>query len=220
MQQLNRQSGSALIYAIVAIALLGILTFTLSKGGGEQGSQKKQTQLISDLSGQINFITSAIQECVINYPNQDTSLDASGWQYNKPFPITPDAPYFNGLTPGPAPAPLAEYIRCPGNPGGNGPNSKNHARIFGASTNKFFPPAPNLFDGWFYVNDSRGVHLNIGTGRSDPYLATALQKLDAKYAPCEADYFDGAVNGGGICPSTYKCFTYWIVRKPAAPPCP
>lgn len=217
MQQLNKQSGSALIYAIVAIALLGILTLTLSKGGNEQSSQKKQTQLISELSNQIDFIASAIQECIINYPNQDANLDASGWQYNKPYPITADAPYFNGQTPGPASMALAEFIRCPGNPGGAGPNSKNHTMIFSGSTGKFFPPPPQFFDGWFYVNNDAGVYLNIGTAKTDPYIVSALQKLDAKYAPCEADFSNGA---SFVCPNNYKCFTYWIIRKPAAPPCP
>ena len=219
----HSQSGSALIYAILAIALLGILTLSLSKGGNEQGSQKKQTQLISELSGQIDFITSAIQECVINYPTQDAALTSAD-QKNPPYPLFPNQAYFSTSTPGPAAAHLVEFIRCPGNPGGAGPNSKNHARIFTSSAGKFMPQPAPLFGPWWYYNYVDGVFFYVCTNKTDPYLTTALKKLESKYSACEVDYLDGRSGAFNMSTDGFQvlnseqCFRYWIVRKPTAIP--
>ena len=223
-----------MIYILIAIGLLAILTATLAdQGGGQQSQTQNANKLMAELESQISFITNAINDCVLNYPDQDSKL-TSTYQKNPPYPLGPSNAYFDvsGASPGSSATTRAEDIRCPGNPGGTAPNSQNHAFIFGGMTGKFFPSTPAYFDKWRYANGSGsddGVWLQIYTTKLDSYIKTALTKLDAKYAPCEADFLDAssgdvpATSGGGVCASGRYCFYYRIIRKPntpATPGCP
>ena len=224
------QNGSALIYILIAIALLALLTSSLMEPSNQQAQSQNQSNLITEMQSQISFISSAVQECVINYPNQDSALTTTQ-QKNAPYPINPNDPYFASSTPATAANGNVENIRCPGNPGGAGATSKNHAKIFGGSSGKFLPPPPNLMDAWVYYNGADGVFIYTSTTKTDAYITAALTKLDAKYSPCEADVIDAssaAVNmstdttpgASGVrqCASGARCFRFWIIRKPTAVP--
>lgn len=229
---IKKQNGSALIYILIAIALLALLTTSLMEPSNQQNQSQGASNVISELQGQIGLINSAIQECVLNYPNQDSELTATQ-QKNAPYPINPNDPYYTSQSADPVVAANsnAEFIRCPGNPGGSGPTNQNHARIFGGTSGKFLPPPPNLFNAWDYYNGADGVFIMISSSKTDAYIGTALTKLDAKYAACEAEYIDATsstVNlsndttpGAGsnrTCPSGNRCFRYWIIRKTTAIP--
>ena len=221
----SSRSGSALVYILIAIALLGVLTVSLMEPASQQSQAQNSTNTVSEISSQVTLISSAIQECVLTYPNQDPTL-ATPPQQNPPYPINPKDTYLSVTTPV-TPDNSVRYIRCPGNNPG-GANSNNHARIFGSSSGKNLPPPPNLFGEWEYYNGVDGVFFFIATSRTDSFLDSALQKLNAKYATCEADVIDasgGAVNlssdttgtGGSIavrtCPNGSKCFRYWVIHK-------
>ncbi len=223
-------SGSALIYILIAIALLAVLTASLIEPASQQSQTQSSTNLVSDLQSQISLISSTIQECVLSYPDQDSEL-TSTQQKNAPYPINPMDPYYTtqSATPAVATSNAASGIRCPGNPGGTGPTNQNHAKMFGGSSGKFLPPAPNLFGDWEYYSGADGVFIFISTNKTDSYITSALTKLNAKYSKCEADWQDatsGAVNlssdtiGGAAavrkCASGYKCFRYWIIQKATA----
>lgn len=221
----HSQSGSALIYILVAIALLAVLTASLMDSSSQQTQSQNQTNLVSEISSQVSLISSSLQECVLTYPDQDSSL-TSTQQKNAPYPIQPADTYFATSTPAADPNNGVQYIRCPGNPGGTGLTRKNHARIFGGSSGKFLPPPPNLFTAWEYYNGNDGIFFFTGTSKTDAFIASALTKLDAKYSKCEADVIDatgGAVtltsdvmpSGGAVrtCPAGSRCFRYWIVQK-------
>ena len=87
------QSGSALIYILIAVALLAALTVSLMEPSDQQAQSQNTANLVTSIDSQINFITSAIQECVLSYPDQDSELSTTQ-QKNAPYPINPKDPYF------------------------------------------------------------------------------------------------------------------------------
>ncbi len=223
MSRKSNSSGSALIYILVAIALLAMLTASLMEPASQQSQAQNSTNLITEVSSQVSLISSSIQECVLSYPNQDSGLTTQ--QNNTPYPINPKDSYLSATTPV-TPDNGVRYIRCPGNNPG-GANSNNHARIFGSSSGRSLPPPPNLFGEWEYYNGADGVFFFTSTNKTDSYIVSALTKLDAKYSKCEADVIDATggadvaissdTTGGATatrkCLSGNRCFRYWVIHK-------
>ncbi len=223
--------GSALIYILIAVALLAALTVSLMEPSGQQAQSQSSTNMVTDVSGQVSFISSAISECILSHPDQDSELTATE-QKNAPYPINPSDPYFDSQSADPLSDPddSVKWIRCPGSPGGSGPTNQNHARIFGGTSGKFLPPAPAMFSDWTYYNGSDGIYIMTTTTKTDPFIASSVAKLDAKYSHCEGEVIDrrslGSINittdttpgSGGVrtCPANTLCFRYWIVLKPTA----
>ena len=214
----ERQSGSALVYILVAIALLAALTVSFMEPSGQQTQSQNSTKIVSDLYTQATLIQSSIQECVLVYPAEDTTLTAVQ-QNHSPYPINPNDAHFAGETPAAQPN-LAENLRCPGNPGGA---SADHALIFTGSSGKFLPQPPSLFGDWEYYNGADGVFFFIATDKTDPYIQSALEKLDNKFSECEADVIDAT--GAAVdlssdiigdtaereCPDGSRCFRLWMI---------
>ncbi len=232
MMKHKNQSGSALVYILIAIAMLALLTATFMDSAPQQGNSQKSFELVNELNSQIQFIRSAIQECVLTYPNGDTTMPPApalvgGQNIVRPYPLQPANGYM--LNPVSAGLNTLNYIRCPGNPG----NSNDHARIFGGTTGKFPPKPPALMNpAWIYYNGPDGVFVFIGGSKKDAYLKTALQKLDAQFSKCEADFVDALTTGpktitsdGWAVPNGEMLFRVWLVIKPSAlypdePTCP
>jgi len=183
------QKGSALVYILIAIALLAALTATFMDSSDTQTSSQRTFDVVTELNTQINFIRSAIQECVLTYPQGDTTMppdpvgSSTGSQPVRPYPLVPFNSYLASPTAGTT---LLQDIRCPGNPG----NSNNHAKIFSGASGKFLPRPPRGFGDWAYHNDTDGVFFWIATARTDAYIDTAFQKLDAQFTKCETQYID------------------------------
>ncbi len=211
----NSERGSALVYILIAIALLAALTFSFMEPSSQQTSSQNTFKTITTVQGQIDVVRSAIQECVLSYPGGDTTIDTSGTGTDKDartyYPIKPSSTHFNTATIGPTAGRLVRDIRCPGNPG----DDENHERIFSGADGKFMPPVPDLFEDWQYYNGLDGIFFWIQTDKSDAFLQTALAKLDDNFSECEADVIDatGGVKNldsvptaGLTCPNTYVCF--------------
>lgn len=225
------QRGSALIYILIAVALLAALTVSLMEPSGQQAQSQSTTNLVGSIDSQVSFIRSTIQECILTYPDQDSELTTTQ-QKNAPYPINPKDTYFTSqsATPGVSATDEVSNIRCPGNPGGTGSNNQNHARMFAGTTGKFMPQPPNLFGTWTYYNGADGIYIMISSNKSDAYIQAALTRLDGLYANCEADIInrlgttaqtitsdttpgDGAAK---TCAAGYICFRYWLVQKATA----
>jgi hypothetical protein len=205
------ESGSALVYILIAIALLAALTVTFMEPSSQQATSQNTFQTVADLNSQINSIRSSVQECVLNYPAGESGLVGKS---NFPYPVNPTSTYLAS----PDAADEVRNIRCPGNPGGA---SNNHADIFAGSSGKFLPPAPDLFGEWMYSNSQDGVFFYTSTNKTDAFLQTALTKLDEQFAECEADVVDAAggaedlLSGGGLqCAAGNTCFRVWIIARP------
>jgi hypothetical protein len=218
----KNQQGSALVYILIAIALLAALTATFMDSSSQQTSSQNTFNTVTELNSQINFIRSAIQECVLTYPEGEPNMASV---VNTPYPVNPSSTYFpTGAPPDDIRASddTAANLRCPGNPGVD----KKHAKIFGGSSGKFLPPPPKLFNAWTYYSGSDGVFFFTSTDKSDAFLMTALAKLDDQYSECEADVIDNSANTGALditndnsdiqCPGNSYCFRVWMIANPSA----
>ena len=208
------ETGSALVYILIAIALLAALTASFMKPSSQQTTAQSSFNMITNLKSQIAFIRSSIQECVLNYPSGESGLVGS---HNFPYPINPSSTY---LTSPSANDELAN-IRCPGNPG----IGTDHANIFGGNSGKFLPPIPKLFEKWEYYSGADGVFFYTSTDKTDAFLQTAMQKLDDQFSECETDIIDAsggdielisAAAGDPICPDGSTCFRLWVITQGSA----
>jgi hypothetical protein len=221
------EKGSALVYILIAIALLAALTVSFMEPSSQQTSSQSTFKSVSALQGQIDTIRSAIQECVLIYPNGDSTVDTTTGTGTDPdantrFPIKPNSTHLPTTGSYRAANRNVSNLRCPGN---NDGLEEQHRRLFGGSTGKFMPPAPDLFEDWQYYNGQDGVYFWIRTTKSDAFLTSALDKLDAKYSDCEVDVIDAT--GGAVslddagtaettCANGETCFRVWLISTSPA----
>ena len=220
------ETGSALVYILIAIALLAALTASFMRPSSQQTTAQGSFNATVELRSQIDFINSSIQECILNYPSGDRGPSGTSGlvgTLNIPYPINPTDTYFTT----PAPNDNLEFIRCPGNPG----NTNDHARIFGGTSGKFLPPPVNLFEDWEYYSGTDGVFFFTRTDKTDAFLQTAMEKLDDDFSECQADVIDA--NDGEVeltstataddpkCKQDASgtrgtCFRVWIIPRATA----
>lgn len=225
------EKGSALVYILIAIALLAALTVSFMEPSSQQTTSQNAFKTVSSIQGQIDTIRSAVQECILLYPNGDSTIDTSGSgtdiDANTRYPISPNSTHLPAaLRSGDR---LARNIRCPGNNGGTG-NENQHEKLFSGGAGKFLAPAPDLFEDWQYYNGTDGVFYWVRTTKSDAFVASALAKLDEKFSECEADVIDtsegasgnkaldsaGTVNCTHPASGSALCFRVWLVQNATA----
>lgn len=224
------ERGSALVYILIAIALLALLTFTFMEPSSQQTTSQNTFKAGSNIKSQAELIRSSIMECVISYPRGDSTISISGGGATDPgarrnYPINPDSNHYTSATPGKAGNRYVKNMRCPGNNPG-GVNRMNHALIYGGSDGKFLPPPPDLFSDWQLYNGTDGVFFWIATDKTDAFLKAALEKLDSEFAECEADLVDTSDSPAGAkdldaaatvtCPSGNLCFRVRMIKNPSA----
>lgn len=220
------QQGSALVYILIAIALLGALTLTFMEPSSQQTSSQNSFRTVNQISSQIDTIRSALQECRIAYKKGDRSIDitssGSDPDAQRNYPIKPNSSHYSTATVGPTAGRLVKDIRCPGDPGND---DENHAPIFGGTSGKFLSAAPDLFEDWQYYNGTDGVFFWLSTNKSDAFIDSALEKLDEKYGECEADVIDASSAARALdsnspaevqCASGYTCFRLRMTIKSTA----
>lgn len=230
----SRERGSALVYILIAIALLAALTVSFMEPSSQQGTNQNTFKTVSDISSQVEFIRSAVQECVLTYQTGDNDITTNSNAPTEPnanaiYPINPMSGYYTGAATGPAASRAVSGLRCPGNPGCDYSQTpvacdNNHAPIFTGASGKFMPPPPALFGPWQWYNNTDGVFMWLATNKTDAYLRAALEKLDDEYAECEADFID-ATNADQnlvsddatlICPQGSLCFRVRMLTRPSA----
>lgn len=220
------QTGSALVYILIAIALLAALTMSFMEPSSQQTTSQNTFKSTAGLKGQVEMIQSAIQECVLLYPKGDSNIDTSGSGSDPDardnYPINPNSAYYATATPGQSGDRLVKNIRCPGNNPG-GANIDDHELIFGGSSGKHLPPVPDFFEDWQYYNGEDGVFFWTQTDKTDSFITTALTKLDEDFAECEADVVNATStaqnldsNGDVECASGYTCFRVRMITNGTA----
>jgi hypothetical protein len=221
------ETGSALVYILIAIALLAALTITFMEPSSQQTSSQNTFKTVTEVQSQESMIRSAIQQCVLSYPKGDPTISNSGGSptdegARKTFPIKPNSTHFTGAVIGPTAGRLVKDIRCPGNNPG-APDQKEHALIFSGADGKLLPPPPALFGDWQYYNGNDGVFFWIATDKTDAFIESALAKLDEQYAECETDIVDARSGAQDLdddniveCPAGSVCFRTWLLKTASA----
>lgn len=222
------ESGSALVYILIAIALLAALTMAFMNPSSNQTTSQNTFKTISEVQSQAEFIRSSIQECVLIYPRGDAGVIIYSSERSHNYPLMPDDVYLNSCVADPAESDpptsqpdRVQFIRCPGNPGDN----VCHSDIFGGTTAKFLPPPPALFGPWRYYNGADGVFIWTSTANTDAFIDTVLEKLDDGFSECEADIM--SPNAGDFpmtsdmgaaveCLDENRCFRVWMKIDPTA----
>lgn len=207
------RSGGALVYIMIAIALLSALTMTFIQPSGQGAGTQNAFRLATELNSQARFIRSAIQDCILRFPAGDSSITQVG--YHHPYPLVPVSTEFDE----PAPTYGVQYLKCPGT--GSGTDVDDQKKIFGGVLSSFLPPPPAIFGDreWVYNNGTGtnngeiwdGVYFRITTEKSDPYIGEAFERLDELFSECEADYIVG--DGSNGLPAGERSFRVWIIRK-------
>ena len=214
----SSEKGGALIYILIAIALLAALTATFTNSGGQSSNTQNSFKLATELNSQARVIRSGIQDCILRYPQGDDAVTETG--YIDPYPLNPDSADTQYGAYDVANKHVSE-LRCPG---------ASYVKIFGGSGefSSFLPTPPSLIDDWTYFNGSAtggsqifgmdfdGVFVQAQSNKSDPFIAEAMSRVDQLYSACEADYTVG--DGSNGCESGYKCLRFWIIRNGSTGP--
>ncbi|MAY99205.1 MAG: hypothetical protein CMH32_01610 [Micavibrio sp.] len=215
------ETGSALVYILIAIALMAALTATFVNSDSQQSRSQNSFKLAQDVKSQIQTIKAAIEGCTLLYPGGDITVNDGSTTdagFHNPFPVNPSSAHFTGSTLGAESDNAVSGLRCPGNPG----DTNDHEPIFGAASGQNLSPAPGVLEDWMYFNGTKtvgsttytGVYISTRSNKTDPYIAEAFDKVASTFSACEADSVDDSDDD---CASGYVCLRYWIIRS--APAC-
>ena len=80
VKQQDNERGSALVYILIAIALLAALTFTFMQPSSQQTSSQGVFKTVAKLESQTDIIRSTIHACRWAYKRGDTSIDNSRFE--------------------------------------------------------------------------------------------------------------------------------------------
>lgn len=206
-QARSRQTGSAIIYVLMAIGLLAALTFAITSDNVGSTTNQSGARMAEDLYSQINLIKSTIVECTMVYPAAGRDYDADGDidqidHPNMPYPLTPmhaNNPYDDTFT-----TDQVRNLTCTG-----APNAAAAAMFSGIGVKgRFLPPMTNGFTDWLYVSDTDGVRIET-TYDASGEAAEAVKRIRKRMAPCETDLnFDSC---------GARCLTVWVMRLDDCP---
>jgi hypothetical protein len=200
------QKGGALIYILIAVALLAALTGTFMNSGGQGARTQNAFKLATELNSQARVIRSAIQDCILRYPQGNDAISETG--YNDPYPLNPDSTDTEYSAYAVANKNVDE-LRCPG---------ANFEKLFGGTLASFLPPPPNLMEPWTYFNGQAtiegrvhdGVYFQTRSDKSDPFIGESMSKMDGLFSSCEVDYTVGDDTNG--CEDGFQCLRVWVIR--------
>ncbi len=216
------QKGGALIYILIAIALLAALTTTFIQPGGQSSSTQNSFKLATVMNSQARVIRSGIQDCVLRFPQGNNAITETG--YIDPYPLNPDSTDTTYAAFDVANKNVSE-LRCPGS---------NYDQIFSGSGafSSYLPTPPELMEPWTYFNGNiaatgmaapnygmafNGVYFQIQSDKIDPFIAEAMIKVDSLMSSCEVDYTVGTGSNG--CENNHQCLRFWIIRRGGGPAC-
>jgi len=214
----SSEKGGALIYILIAVALLAALTTTFIQPGGQSARTQNAFKLATQLNSQSRVIRSGIQDCILRYPQGDS--DISDDDYYSPYPLNPTSTAFttSDMTD------QVSLLRCPGTSAAAGVD--DHILIFGGSGefSNYLSPAPKPLGEWTYFNDGKdtpvavdgnnmdGVYYETRAAVVDPSIGEAMTKIDGLMSACEVDHIVGNADGTNGCAEDTQCLRFWIIR--------
>lgn len=215
----SSQKGGALIYILIAIALLAALTTTFIQPGGQSSRTQNAFKTATVINSQGRLVRSAIQDCILRFPQGDNAITEVG--YINPYPLNPDTNEAQYAAYKVANKQISE-IRCPG---------ANYTQIFsgGGEFSSYLPSPPDLMEQWTYFNGDitaaagapgyneafDGVFYQIQSDKSDPFIGEAMTKIDGLSSACEVDHQIGTGTNG--CEDEQQCLRFWIIRRGGGP---
>jgi len=221
----SSQKGGALIYILIAVALLAALTTTFIQPGGQSSRTQNSFKLATLLNSQARVVRSAIQDCVLRFPEGNSAIAETG--YFDPYPLNPDSTDATYTAYDVTNKNVSE-LRCPGS---------SFDQIFSGTGqfSSYLPSPPDLMDQWTYFNggkgtgnevainglDVDGVFFQTTATKSDPFIGEAMGKVDGLMSACEVDHIVG--DGSNGCANNTQCLRFWILRDAgtaATPGCP
>jgi len=227
-ERARKNSGNVLFYVFMAVGLIAALTYAFLKDSRENFASQNAVNIAESLYAQVNMVRSAVQQCVMEYPeggegtcggsvvacgnapcscadlNHDGVIDSTNDNPNIPYPLNPSST----LNPNSRAAATVgtDYVRnlsCVG-------ALPASALMFQGANNqgRFLPPPPPGFPEWTYANTTAdGVYIQI-IAPGDTAAINAITRLRNKFNTCQAE-----VNYGGC---GARCFTAWLLRMTGA----
>ena len=197
MKNRSSESGSIIIYLIMALVLMAALVVYMTQGT-KKGPQSQQLDEMSQyLESDLKVIDSAINDCVLTYSravdvDNDGDKDATD-NPNAPFPL------YGTLGSGGAGTAIAN-IKCPGAPTAkqvifnNGPG-RNFRLLSGSD-----------YTVTYFTDGTEGVRITISRASASDIWSEAISRLNTKLATCQAE-----VDSAGDCAN--GCLKYWVKRR-------
>lgn len=201
-----RTRGSAMLYVVVGLALLGLLIASLTAGTKRAPQTVQYESTLALLQNDMRLVTALIQECIINYPDP-VDLDGNNIinaadNPNAPYPV------YNNLSTGDTSVPLEE-IRCPGAP-------TAQQKIFDTRRpGRYLQLWSNPKYDIRYTNSvTEGILITIENDSDPDYWQRVRETFDSSNTPCSAEHHN----------STDEILHIWIKRNPTSastePGCP
>ncbi len=189
--------GNVIFYILIAIALLGMLTFAFVQDSGDNVSKQNSYKISEELYSQFNSINSAVMSCIIEFPAGGGDLDTNGKieaadNDNRPYPLSPS----DANNPGGAAAnDQVRNMKCPG----SGLGIYKGAGAIG----KYLAAPPSGFAEWELLNDTNGVRIR-SIGENSATVSSAITALQKKFDTCRTDLNYGACGT--------NCISIWIKK--------
>lgn len=195
----SRESGSIIVYIMIAIFLMGVLIFAAT-GGPKKNVQTQQLDeagIIFDAD--IKTVENGIADCVLNHPHP-TDVDGNG-VINATDNANPPFPVYGDLSTGGTTGDAITDIKCPG--------ASGHPVIFNdLDVGRSFRALKDttLYTTTYVSDATEGVYISIVRSSANALWDETISRLNNKYSACKAATSTTELGCGN------GCFFYWIKR--------
>lgn len=185
------EAGNVIIYIFAAMGIFGFLTFIMTNGTKESVAAADVQKMTSLVKTDLETIHSAIQECVLMYPdpvdvNADGNINATD-NPSAPYPLYPPNGSNTTMWWG-TPSQNIKTIVCPGEYMIN-----NGSKVFDNDSGKFFSILDNTdFTVKYLTNDAPPVMIRIEVTYSKvtTVWSEVMSRLDAMLDPSNVGIVD------------------------------
>ncbi len=191
------ESGSIIVYLIMAIVLTGALIAYMTQGTSKDPLAQQLDETMQYLDIDIKTIESSINDCVLAYPNavdinNDGTKNATD-NPNAPFPL------YGDLSSGGSGTALSA-IKCPGAPAAQ-------QVIFNNNPGRNLRLLSSADYTVTYLSDgTEGIKISVVRASTSDVWLEAISRMNTKLAACRAE-----ISTSGGCAN--GCFYLWIKRR-------